>query len=97
MYTHLNLVISQAVKMHILFIVEKNQNKFTNEELFYDSDDDDKNQAWMDQLRSKYLKKSQKVKPGAPSGGQSSKPLPSSDAVLNCPGCMITLCLDCQR
>lgn len=23
--------------------------------------------------------------------------LPSSDAVLNCPACMTTLCLDCQR
>lgn len=22
---------------------------------------------------------------------------PSSDAVLNCPACMATLCLDCQR
>ena len=24
-------------------------------------------------------------------------PLPKSDAVLNCPACMITLSLDCQR
>lgn len=23
--------------------------------------------------------------------------LPSSDAILNCPACMTTLCLDCQR
>ena len=23
--------------------------------------------------------------------------LPKSDAVLNCPACMTTLCLDCQR
>ena len=24
-------------------------------------------------------------------------PLPKSDAVLNCPACMVSLCLDCQR
>lgn len=29
-----------------------------------------------------------------PRGAQA---LPSSDAVLNCPACMTTLCLDCQR
>uniref|UniRef100_A0A8D1VC58 E2F associated phosphoprotein n=1 Tax=Sus scrofa TaxID=9823 RepID=A0A8D1VC58_PIG len=28
---------------------------------------------------------------------QQQQPVPNSDAVLNCPACMTTLCLDCQR
>ena len=31
------------------------------------------------------------------SGVQTEAVLPRSDAVLNCPACMSTLCLDCQR
>ncbi|XP_039597383.1 E2F-associated phosphoprotein isoform X1 [Polypterus senegalus] len=67
----------------------------TNDELFYDPDEDDQHQAWMDAQRQGYkvqnksLVKNQKQK--------RSRPLPSSDAVLNCPACMTTLCIDCQR
>ena len=38
-----------------------------------------------------------------PAGGSVKEPaatksaLPKSDAVLNCPACMSTVCLDCQR
>lgn len=31
------------------------------------------------------------------SKGRAEATLPKSDAVLNCPACMTTLCLDCQR
>uniref|UniRef100_UPI0035902692 E2F-associated phosphoprotein-like n=1 Tax=Myxine glutinosa TaxID=7769 RepID=UPI0035902692 len=66
----------------------------TNEELMYDPDMDDADQAWVDAQRHRYrgIKKCRGV-------GQSlSKPLaPVSDAILNCPACMSTLCLDCQR
>ena len=42
---------------------------------FYDSEADDKDQAWM-----------QKQRQGR-----------RSDAILSCPGCLTTVCIDCQR
>ena len=42
---------------------------------FYDSESDDKDQAWMQQQRQ----------------GR------SSDAILSCPGCLTTVCIECQR
>uniref|UniRef100_UPI0037E8582D E2F-associated phosphoprotein n=1 Tax=Semicossyphus pulcher TaxID=241346 RepID=UPI0037E8582D len=64
----------------------------TNDELLYDPDEDDRDQAWVDARRRRYSRK-------RPSAASRSQPqgLPSSDAVLNCPACMTTLCLDCQR
>uniref|UniRef100_A0A8C6STG6 E2f-associated phosphoprotein n=1 Tax=Neogobius melanostomus TaxID=47308 RepID=A0A8C6STG6_9GOBI len=63
----------------------------TNDELLYDPDEDDRDQAWVDNKRRQYH--SRRRLPGA----GSSQRLSSSDAVLNCPACMTTLCLDCQR
>ncbi|XP_061741809.1 E2F-associated phosphoprotein isoform X2 [Nerophis ophidion] len=67
----------------------------TNDELLYDPDEDDRDQAWVDARRRRYNRK--RASTGA--NGRRSQPasLPSSDAVLNCPACMTTLCLDCQR
>uniref|UniRef100_A0A3B5LB80 E2f-associated phosphoprotein n=1 Tax=Xiphophorus couchianus TaxID=32473 RepID=A0A3B5LB80_9TELE len=54
----------------------------SNDELLYDPDEDDRDQAWVDARRYQHvLFSAMKV----------------SDAVLNCPACMTTLCLDCQR
>ncbi|XP_059209426.1 E2F-associated phosphoprotein [Centropristis striata] len=66
----------------------------TNDELLYDPDEDDRDQAWVD-ARRRHCRR-----PVAGSRSQQrsgSRGLPSSDAVLNCPACMTTLCLDCQR
>ncbi|XP_054470132.1 E2F-associated phosphoprotein isoform X2 [Anoplopoma fimbria] len=68
----------------------------TNDELLYDPDEDDRDQAWVDAKRRQYHSRKR------PAGGSRSQPrqnpgLLSSDAVLNCPACMTTLCLDCQR
>ncbi|XP_029899995.1 E2F-associated phosphoprotein isoform X2 [Myripristis murdjan] len=68
----------------------------TNDELLYDPDEDDRDQAWVDARRAAHSCSRRRPaalgsRPGQPRG------LPSSDAVLNCPACMITLCLDCQR
>ncbi|XP_056152135.1 E2F-associated phosphoprotein [Lampris incognitus] len=69
----------------------------TNDELLYDPDEDDRDQAWVDTRRRRYscsrrrLPASVRSRPGQPQA------LPSSDAILNCPACMTTLCLDCQR
>ncbi|XP_058471203.1 E2F-associated phosphoprotein [Solea solea] len=69
----------------------------TNDELLYDPDEDDRDQAWVDARRRRYM--SRKRPAAAAGGSQPRRPraLPSSDAVLNCPACMTTLCLDCQR
>ncbi|XP_020497628.1 E2F-associated phosphoprotein [Labrus bergylta] len=64
----------------------------TNDELLYDPDEDDRDQAWVDARRRGYNRK----RPAAGSQ-QRGQGLPSSDAILNCPACMTTLCLDCQR
>ncbi|KAM9842090.1 E2F-associated phosphoprotein [Aulostomus maculatus] len=68
----------------------------TNDDLLYDPDADDRDQAWVDARRMSYRNRK---RPGAPFQLQQRKPqsLPNSDAVLNCPACMTTLCLDCQR
>lgn len=83
-------------------VVEKKKIKRpipSNDELFYDPEMDDHDQKWIDQQRRAYqpkptsvvAKQQQGQAPGKP------RPLPLSDAVLNCPGCMSLLCLDCQR
>ena len=38
-----------------------------------------------------------KQKDGKSHGEVEGVALPKSDAVLNCPACMVSLCLDCQR
>lgn len=66
----------------------------TNEELFYDPDEDERDQAWVDARRRAYTRRPGQ---GRSRSGPGLPGLPSSDAVLNCPACMTTLCLDCQR
>lgn len=62
----------------------------TNDDLLYDPDEDDRDQAWVDAKRKGYRNKQTHAQ-------QTKQALPSSDAILNCPACMTTLCLDCQR
>ncbi|CAJ1074847.1 E2F-associated phosphoprotein isoform X1 [Xyrichtys novacula] len=70
----------------------KQRTVLTNDELLYDPDEDDRDQAWVDARRRGYNRKR------TPAGSRlQPQGLPSSDAVLNCPACMTTLCLDCQR
>lgn len=67
----------------------------TNDELLYDPDEDDRDQAWVDARRRRYSRK--RACPSSQLRPNQSQGLPSSDAILNCPACMTTLCLDCQR
>ncbi|NWX81573.1 EAPP protein, partial [Nothoprocta ornata] len=64
----------------------------SNDELLYDPEEDSRDQEWVDSQRRGYRNQTrvqqQQQKPRA---------VPNSDAVLNCPACMTTLCLDCQR
>ncbi|XP_014374438.1 E2F-associated phosphoprotein [Alligator sinensis] len=64
----------------------------TNDELLYDPEEDNRDQEWVDSQRRGYHNQRR--------GQQQqlqSQAIPNSDAVLNCPACLITLCLDCQR
>nr|KAF6499858.1 E2F associated phosphoprotein [Molossus molossus] len=63
----------------------------TNDELLYDPEKDNRDQAWVDARRRGYHGF------GIQRPRQQQQPVPNSDAVLNCPACMTTLCLDCQR
>ncbi|KAJ8341740.1 hypothetical protein SKAU_G00340310 [Synaphobranchus kaupii] len=74
----------------------KQRRVLTNDELLYDPDEDDRDQAWVDAKRKQY-RSSKKQLPGSTNRRGKSEAITSSDAVLNCPACMTTLCLDCQR
>ncbi|KAM8807120.1 EAPP protein, partial [Eudromia elegans] len=64
----------------------------SNDELLYDPEEDSRDQEWVDSQRRGYRNQSQ-----VQQRQQKPRAVPNSDAVLNCPGCMTTLCLDCQR
>lgn len=64
-----------------------------NGELRYDPEKGNRVQAWVDaQRRSYYV-----YHFGIQRPHQQQQPVPNSDAILNCPVCRTTLCLDCQR
>ncbi|XP_071800337.1 E2F-associated phosphoprotein-like isoform X1 [Asterias amurensis] len=78
----------------------------TNDELLYDPDIDDQNQEWVNKQRQKYYPNQSANGAAASDMSNDSSPdgrkikdssIPQSDAVLNCPACLTTLCLDCQR
>ncbi|XP_043118550.1 E2F-associated phosphoprotein [Puntigrus tetrazona] len=73
----------------------KQRSVLTNDELLYDPDEDDRDQAWVDAKRKQY--RNQRRLPASANRRNKPHAVPSSDAVLNCPACMTTLCLDCQR
>jgi len=58
----------------------------SNDDLLYDPDADTNDQKWVDMQRQRYQPNTNKK-----------QKLPNSDAILDCPACMVTLCLDCQR
>ncbi|VDM59162.1 unnamed protein product [Angiostrongylus costaricensis] len=60
---------------------------------FYDPDEDDENEIWMQTQRSQSTGMESK------SAGKETRPRidGNSDAVLSCPGCMVLLTRDCQR
>jgi len=60
----------------------------SNDDLFYDPNMDQTDQDWVDKRRQSYKPKE---------NTKNEKKMANSDAVLNCPACMSTLCLDCQR
>ncbi|XP_029350008.1 E2F-associated phosphoprotein isoform X1 [Echeneis naucrates] len=68
----------------------------TNDELLYDPDEDDRDQAWVDARRRQYNNR-RRPAVALHSQPRRAQGLPNSDAILNCPACMTTLCLDCQR
>ncbi|CDW56679.1 E2F associated phosphoprotein [Trichuris trichiura] len=68
------------------FLVEQGMKSDEPDNLLYNPTDDEDNQMWIDDHRRSYQPRN-----------SCKRPLPKSDAVLNCPACMALLCLDCQR
>jgi len=78
----------------------------SNDDLLYDPSVDDDNENWMQKERDKYIpsktNKSQaskefSSKENTPGGSNMPDGNIRSDAILNCPACMVTVCIDCQR
>uniref|UniRef100_A0A2K5RG02 E2F associated phosphoprotein n=1 Tax=Cebus imitator TaxID=2715852 RepID=A0A2K5RG02_CEBIM len=70
---------------------KKKQHKIpTNDELLYDPEKENTDQAWVDAQRRGYHGLGRQR-------SHQQQTVPNNDAVLNCPACMTTLCLDCQR
>ncbi|XP_053330574.1 E2F-associated phosphoprotein [Spea bombifrons] len=67
----------------------------TNDDLLYDPDEDDRDQEWVDSRRRGYRNMRKQVQTS--SRQSKTQEMSNSDAILNCPACMTTLCLDCQR
>ncbi|EPQ11755.1 E2F-associated phosphoprotein [Myotis brandtii] len=70
---------------------KKRHRSLTNDELLYDPENNNRDQAWVDARRRGYHGF------GIQRPLQQQQPVPNSDAILNCPAYMTTLCLDYQR
>ncbi|MPC25389.1 E2F-associated phosphoprotein [Portunus trituberculatus] len=69
----------------------------SNDELFYDPTMDDRDQEWVNQKRRSYQPRGRRPGRTLDVENNNTIQLPPSDAVLNCPACLTTLCMDCQR
>ncbi|XP_052767309.1 E2F-associated phosphoprotein-like isoform X2 [Mya arenaria] len=76
---------------------QKKRKQHTDEDLLYNPEEDEDNEKWIESRRREYLPKPGPIPGGSKAKTKKKKPLPSSDAVLDCPACMTTLCMDCQR
>ena len=75
---------------------DTNSNKrvLTNDELFYDPKADDLDEEWVNTQRLTY----RNLKTESTEGRDfHKKHTLDSDAILSCPCCMVTLCIDCQQ
>lgn len=80
--------------------VQRHHTQPSNDDLLYDPDMDDEDQRWVDRQRQR--QHGQRGDSLAGDGdkrrkGGKRKGATSTDAVLDCPACMTTLCIDCQR
>ena len=67
----------------------------TNDELFYDPKADDLDEEWINSQRMTY--RNMEIPNKTDSGDIPANEVPKSDAILSCPNCMVTLCIDCQQ
>lgn len=74
---------------------QRHHERPSNEDLFYDPDMDDEDQRWVD--RHRQHQHGQGDMKGRKQSAGKKKGASSTDAVLDCPACMTTLCFDCQR
>ena len=73
---------------------KSNKRVLTNDELFYDPNADDLDEEWVNTQRMTY----RNIKTESEEGKDfRTNDKPKSDAILSCPCCMVTLCIDCQQ
>lgn len=77
--------------------VQRHHAQPSNDDLLYDPDMDDDDQKWVDQQRQRQHGNMSQTTCGKNQGRNKKQTVPKSDAVLDCPACMTTLCFDCQR
>ncbi|XP_065060413.1 E2F-associated phosphoprotein-like [Rhopilema esculentum] len=72
-----------------------------NDDLLYDPDMDDDDAKWMERERQKHIPKiphkSRELKEGETASDKTKGNVRKSDAILSCPACLVTVCIDCQR
>ena len=66
----------------------------SNDDLLYDPEMDNEDQKWVDRQRQSHRSH---VVGGGEKAGRKKRKMPNSDALLDCPACLTTLCIDCQR
>ena len=74
----------------------------SNDELLYDPNADEQDEEWVNVQRMAYrnMKISDYNMTDLSTGERiptKVREIPKSDAILSCPGCMVTLCIDCQQ
>ncbi|UJR23825.1 hypothetical protein I4U23_026801 [Adineta vaga] len=71
-------------------VVNNDEQEKVNDDLLYDPDEEEEDEKWMakERLKSRGAQNVDKIDTSA---------LGPTDAVLNCPGCMVLVCHDCQR
>ena len=77
--------------------VQRHHAQLSNDDLLYDPDMDDDDQKWVDQQRRRQHGDTNQTTGSENQGRNKKQTTPKSDAVLDCPACMTTLCFDCQR
>eukprot|EP01134_Creolimax_fragrantissima_P002565 CFRG2565T1 len=79
---------------------EKERIVVDDESMFYDPDEDDNNQSWINKHRAKVsakLNEEDDPERKVSNDRKNARPMFESDGILSCPCCMTMLCLDSQR
>ena len=83
----------KLIYLTLIFITEE----AANDELLYDPKMDDEDEQWVKEQREAYKPTPNIASAVTGAAAKKSSAQSNTDAVLNCPACMCTVCLDCQK